>query len=369
MIAPYKITWQNLSSLDKDLWTELAFDSESGEASSFLSREAITTEHINGSYRRIHGHKYNEVITSRITLIKQDYSDFTHEQNRDILAWLTSTSKPGWLEVYHDDSEVVSYRLFGNWTEIEQYKLGNGRCVGYVCTFESSSPYAWSRQHTATESISETSEPFKIVCNSDEYGKVLYPKVTIKFKGRNPYFPINIDPVEDQTYSMVPNVIYVDANKDNILYVDLKSETDNGRYVIGHTTSQTPASSATTDYDYYYITDENLIKKTVANTVDGNSVYSWETVVEPSMAVKINNAYVLNGEEKTSETIVAGGVLNGEIVLDGTNKVISGINGSTVGDNFNWVWVPLAMGTNTLTVMGLCEITLDWIEPRKVGDL
>lgn len=435
MISPYKISWNGLSSLDFDLWTELSIDGDdNGNTSTFLNREAVTSEHYDGSRRTIHSFRYQDVLEPTITLVKQNYEDFTQDENRKILSWLTSHSDPSWLDIFHDDSNTISYRLFGGWSEIEQHKLSNGRVIGYTCTFTSNSPMAWSRKfiypeiHTTIEEINNNDETndylqvsgekqFTITCNTDEYNKPLYPKVTITFKGKNDYFPIDVNPQEDNTYHMVPNVIYswkeeyrraVGDEKDGTIYysdkngtkanpqpkptevvngefyiyvnephyyVNLNGVEDNGKYEIEIIEDETPPkvttenSGAWRSLYYYFPNDGNTIQK----LNNSNNTYTWKIVSRVGLAAKINSTHIpFNGEPITTESIIAGGVLDEAIVLDGTNKVISGTKSNTtriIGDDFNWNWIPFYSGDNTITVSGNCEIKFEWLEPRKVGSL
>jgi hypothetical protein len=390
MIDAHKIVYNNLSSEEFDVTLHCSFDGDNGTTSSFLSREGVYTEHYDG-HRTIHRVKNNEVLTPRFTLIKKDFSDFTPSENRRVLSWLTSSDKPGWFEVYKDDSNVIEWRIFGYVAPVEQYKLGNDRVVGYEFEVESSHPYAWSRKfiypevHATTAEINNNDETndylqvsgtknFTITCNTDEYNKPVYPKVTVTFKGKNQYFPIDVNPLEENTYQMVPNVIYswTDTNNVEHLYVNLNGTEDNGRYAIQAISGSSEPSGAFTDYAYYYFTDDGYIKKLVSTTNNGIASYAWKSIAHIGMAVKINNTYTMNGKSVTKEAIVAGGTLDETIVLDGTNKIISGTKGATtriVGDDFNWEWIPLVYGENNITVSGNCTIKFEWLEPHKVGSL
>lgn len=381
MISPYKIKWAGLSSLDLDVWTELSFDGDSGQTSTFLNRENVTTEHYDGR-RTIHRSKHQEVLTPTITMIKQDYGDFSFDENRKMLSWLTSSEAPGYLEVFHDDSEVVSYRLFGNWTEVEQYKLGNGRVVGYVATFESNAPYAWSRKliypevHKTTSEVINNDEtndylqvygtkPITITCNTDEYNKPIYPKVTINFSNSDIFIPIDKDPTKDN-YVMIPNVIYKHGNN---YYINLPSIGEKVQLpdpVISNMAS-TNLNSLTLGR-YYYFSQEGVIAKVIMK----DDKHALETITAVGVAVKIEN------ETSGTDTIVAGAAMGETIILDGSNKVISAytkINGALVqepkiiGNNFSWKWLSLNYGDNNVVITGNCEVKIEWIEPRKVGSL
>lgn len=383
MISAHRLIFNGFSTEDFDVIPYLSFGGDDGATPSFLSAEGVYTEHYDG-HRTIHRAKYNEAFTPRFTLIKKDESDFNATENRKILSWLTASDKPSFLEVYKDDSNVLEWKVFGCITSVEQYKLGNGRVVGYEFEIESSHPYAWSRKFTypeVYESVEEINnnletndylmvygtQTFTVTCNTDEYNKVLYPRVTIVFTGENEYFPIDVNPIEENTYHMIPNVIY---SYNGELYVNLNTDEDNGRYLIQALANTPVASGDFIDPKYYYCKDDGYIKKVVVQA-DGIT-YEWKAVAKAGMAIKINNTYSIGRTPTTKEAIVAGGTMDEVVVLDGTNKVISGNNDSKtriIGDDFNWEWIPFAYGENNLTVMGNCKIKFEWLEPRKVGSM
>lgn len=389
MIDAHRIVYNNLSSEEFDATLRISFDGDNGVTSSFLNRDGVYTEHYDG-HRTIHRAKYNEAFMPRFTLIKKNFGDFDAIENRKILSWLTASGVPGWLEVYKDDSNVLEWRVFGCVTSIEQYKLGNGRIVGYEFEIEGSHPYAWSRKFTYPEvyatvgevnnndetndylEISGT-ESVAINCNSDEYSKPLFPKVTITFSDANIYFPVEEDPMNN-SYIMMPNVLY--SYNEN-LYVNINSgdDADKGKFVITDILSK---NTNTNDFvnaggavdGHYYFPEEKTVKTIIYN--GDTDIYEWKGVCIIGAAIVINNTYALNGQTVSKETKLSGGALGETIILDGTNKVIysaTSTDTKIIGDSFNWEWPSFITGENKITVTGNCKIKFEWIEPRKVGSL
>ena len=110
------------------------------------------------------------------------------------------------------------------------------------------------------------------------------------------------------------------------------------------------------------------------NEYDSQYSYHYiELKVPVSASYNYNgNTYIADGVTTTKEAIIAGGAMDEVVVLDGTNKLISGTKGATariVGDHFNWEWIPFVYGENNITVSGNCTIKFEWLEPRKVGSL
>lgn len=320
MISPYKITFQDLSSLDFDCCVGLSFDGDNGEISTFLGKDAIYSETYNGSQRRVYGYKYNEVLTPKITFIKQDYSDFTREESRKILAWLTGSQTASWLSVYFDDSEVIEYELLGNFISCSQYKLGNGRVVGYVCDFECVSPYAYSPIETITKAITSPTT-LTINCQSDEQSAYIYPKITI----------------EEDPVSVVVRISSTLA----------KTILNDNNYVEGTVYYD--------DTNYYWKKDGVSYGPLTANTsgINTTSVSIWNKTTST----------------QSNATIIKNRVRGEKIVIDGANKVISTGSTAVIGDDFNWNWMPLAIGNNTIEIIGNCKVTFEYREIIKCGDL
>lgn len=183
MISPKKIVFNNKSNEDFELICDLCFESgDKGETSSFLSRKAVKTETYNGAFSRSYGMKYDEVLAPQITLMKRNFEDFTFEEQRAVLSWLTSKRTTGYMDVYMTEDDVASnspsYCLLGGVTKIETYKLGNNRTVGIIFTFESLHPYALSPIQTVDNKNATT---LTITCNTDDTESFIYPKLTISF--------------------------------------------------------------------------------------------------------------------------------------------------------------------------------------------
>ena len=271
------------TSIPFDITTEFSFDGDDGESETYLSREAVASESYNGSLKRASGYKWSESMSPTITIIKENFENFTIEENRTILKWLTSRKTSGFLDIYDDkNSNAILYSILGNFTSVKQYKLGNGRVVGITATFESLAPYAFSGLQTIKQIYNEETETFddvlKITINTDDQATPIMPKITIKFK---------------------------DSSEENL--------------------------------------DVNI-----------RNVWTDANQVSHSEIMKIIN-------NKPMETIV----------IDGANKVVSSsLTHRQFGDDFeHWKWLPLYDGKNTITITGDCEVTFEYREIRKIGEI
>ena len=185
MISPHRIKYRGVESTELnilDLIMCVAFDSDNGETNTFLNREAVVSETYDGRYKRVHRYRYSESFSPKFTFMKKDFGNFTIEEVRQVVKWLTSTDTTALLDVYYDDSNVVSWSAIGGWTEINTYKLANNRTVGIVATFEAVTPYAMSDLYTVTKTIASTDNKITINIDTDD-NKPIYPRVTIQEKG------------------------------------------------------------------------------------------------------------------------------------------------------------------------------------------
>lgn len=333
MISIHRFNYNGYSSEDFDLLCDVAFDSDSGDMSSFLTREAIASESYRGDFKRVHAYKYTETFAPVLTLIKKGFGDFTFEEQRKIFKWLTSKRTASFLTIYHDDSEVISYEILGGFTEINTYKLGNGRVVGFVATFESVSPYAFSPLKTITKDISNpTDNKIEINIETDEPESLIYPRITIKHG--------------------------------NTVVVDVAQPVDFADRIPG-TVYRYTANGATT---YYWI-EAKINSETNTPELDssGNIIY------EPKSSVSKPNidrtSIVINHNELDTEITFANNIANGEVVIDGANRLAYDKTHSSrvIGDDFSWNWLGLKEGNNTLSFIGNAVVTIKYREPIKCG--
>lgn len=327
MISPYKITWNEFSSLDFNVLTDLTFDSDDGTVETHLGREAVVSEMYNGALKRSSGYKWNESFTFQMTLIKNDFSDFSSEENRKILKWLTSRQTAGFINIYKDDSEVVEFSALGNFVNVSSYKLGNGRAIGYVADWESLAPYAFSGLYTITKTISNaTDNTITIEIDTDD-SQPIYPRITVQ--GKDVIVPITEGTKLTALSDMVENTVYFNG------------------------TTYYWKTAPSTDVAYFNSSTTNPNLKTTS--------------------VRIINTHtnILNQKKVLEPVIVKNSAGTEKIVIDGANKIISsGATNRIFGDDFEgWRWLALYDGKNEIAVEGNCTVTMEYREVRKVGEL
>ena len=301
--------------------TCLAFDEDEGDTDTFLGREAVASESHNGHFKRVHNYKYNNVLTPKLTFIKEGYETFTFEEQRKVLKWLTSHDTASFLTVYHDDSEVVSYEILGGFIEINTYKNGTGTVIGFTATFESISPWAFSTLHTITKDVSNPLDNTIVInLETDDSQSAVYPRITIQQSDSN---IITINHAMGDKDDWVEGSVFYDGK--NYYWFDAK---ENRRITSTTNTSNLNTTSAT-------------IRNT--HTDDYGKVRVFDTLIKHNVA-----------DEK--------------VVLDGANRVISGSSTRIFGDDFSWNWTPLYEGKNELAFVGNCTVTVEYRYPIKCGD-
>lgn len=374
MVSPHKIKYQGIESTELnilDLMMCVSFDGDNGETSTYLNREAVVSETYDGRYKRVHGYKYSESFSPKFTFIKRNFTDFTMDEVRKVLKWLTSTSQTSLLDVYYDhrdDSDVVSWSAIGGWTEINTYKLANNRTVGITATFEAVTPYAMSGLYTIAKTISSpTDNNITIEINTDEPQIPVFPRITIQSRG----IIVNINSEYNIYSDMVPNTVYYNgttyywkSDTPALCTGDKKPNYD--WELVNVDTAYTTSDTIESGKIYYYSSDKKY------RWIDPYTFKS--STSNPNLSTTsvrfINEHTDAFNQAKTLEPVVVKNNNSTEsIVLDGANKIISSSSVRRIfGDDFNWQWLELHDGKNEISVEGNCEIKLEWREIRKVGE-
>ena len=188
----------------------LHFDADSGESDSGLSQEQVYTESYNGTKRILYGTRYNSVPTFKIALIKQDFTEFSLEECRNIYKWLTGNNQADWLELYVMDE--MKYRFLCTIQDVKPYKL-DARTVGLIVYCESISPWAYSQTQIIEEQIDGQ---ISILINneSDDRHTFIYPKIIYKNVSGSSLEIINNDTGEKTSISdlSINEIVTLDNN-------------------------------------------------------------------------------------------------------------------------------------------------------------
>ena len=428
MISPNRIRYAGIFSNElniPDLITCVAMDSDNGEVSAYLNREAVASESHDGRYKRIHSFRYTETFAPKFTFIKSNFGDFTMEEVRVVLKWLTSKDTTALLETYYDDSNVVSWASIGGFVEPQTHKLANNRTVAITATWDSISPFALSDLYNHTKTISAATDN-KLTINIDtDDNKPVYPRVTIQHNGSVVNIPTGttysslvdmIDKIENTAYfngttyfwkatepvwrsntvrpgyagwtvvevdraytasdTFATNAIYYYAG-DGMYYW----KTSDGAF-YSSVTLPTYADWVTVEVNRVYTKDDDYANKTFYYYAGGGMYYwidpySFHTAPAsepPNLAttsVRITNRHYnfFNQPSTPVITIVKNNTSTEKIVLDGANKIVSSNSTRRIfGDDFNLVWLPLYDGKNEITVEGNCTVTIEYREARKCGE-
>ena len=321
MIAINRCTYAGYSSQDFDLITCLSFDGDSGDVGAYLNRESVSSESYRGDFKRVHSYKYQDVLAPTLTFIKEGFADFTAEDQRKVLKWLTSKDTASFLTVYHDDTEVISYEILGGFAEINTYKAGSGRVVGITAVFESVAPWAFSQLYTITKDVSNPADN-KITINleTDDPQSAVYPRITIK-------------------QSSLTNIIEID-------------------HAMGSSDNWVEGSVFKYGSNYYWVDSDGEKHTSATNTSNLDTT---------SVAIRnIHTDYF--GKVNAFDTLVKNNVKGETVVLDGANRVVSSSSARIFGDDFSWKWTPLYEGKNELSFVGNCTVTVEFRHPIKCGE-
>lgn len=323
-------TYKDLNShTDKSLIV-VAFDPDNGFTETFLSMEPIYTDSAFGTQRIDYGAKYNSVATFTITVIKEDCTEFTVAENRDILKWLTGSRKNSWLDLYVGDR--IDYSFFGRVTNVQQRKL-DSKVIGLKIEFTSIHPWAWS-------------QPKSFDCNIGQ-GAVLVGSDGVIYREDvdEPYYIIDDDGVIYTGTEQLPVSLSIDNN--GWSYSDEKIEFNEDNL---------------SDDLYTYTNLDILYENLVGATSNARSLTNASSWVE----IRISNE-----DGSFNETTRIDSISDKEIISLSANQfIISDIPNKIFGDTFNFVWPRLAPGKNNIVIEGAgkARVTFTYRHPMKVGD-
>lgn len=432
MVSPHRIKYNNIFSNElniPDLIMCVAMDSDNGETSSFLNREAVSSESHDGRYKRTHSFKYTETFAPKFTFFKSDFSNFEMDEVRVVLKWLTSKDTTSILETYYDDNNVVSWASIGGFVDLQTYKLANNRTIAITATWDSISPFALSDLHTITKTISSASDnKITIEIDTDD-NKPVYPRITINNGyGVTPTPHLVVDLPSTVTFNSivdmadyVENTVYHNATTNTYYYKSytpqFTTSTILPEYVNWTTTevnrkyTSADTFTANTFYHYAYegmyywkvgdtiyeepsrpvygdwVTKTGTKVYTASDTFEDKTIYSYngtyywmapynfyKSSTKPNLqttSVKITNQHYdfFNQPSTPVVTIVKNNTGTEKIMLDGANKIVSSDRVRRVfGDDFNLQHLELYDGKNEITIEGNCEVKLEWREVRKIGE-
>jgi hypothetical protein len=374
MVSPQKFRFNKnkYAELTIDVIVDVAFDSDNGETSAFLNRSAVASDSYDGRYKHTARYRYDELFSPRFTIVKADFSDFTRDEVRQVLRYLTQTDVPALLEVYYNkDSKVVDWAAMGGWTEISTYKLGNNRTVGIVATFEAITPYAMSDVYGRDENDNpikyDITEDNKIEIDIDtDDNQPVYPRITIRQKG----IVVDIDKPLTADDDMVINTVYhygtayywktegSTLRSDSIKPYDWPVMEINRDYTIDDTMAETTLYYNPNSQKYFWRVPYTF-----------NEAYTVPNLTTTSVKISNNHKDSIDPKGNPYAVIVKNNTSTEEIVIDCANRIISSSNTRRIfGDDFNWMWLELFNGKNEITVEGNCEITIEYRTVIKCGE-
>ena len=171
-----KFTYRDRSNKDFGLIV-VAFEPDNGEVDSYLDIESVYTDKYDGTRRNDYGAKYSNVAVLSITMIKENYADFSTSELRNVMEWLTSLHKVSWLDLYNDEDEVI-YSFLGRFSDVKLEKM-DARVIGIRAEFTSVSPWAYSNIRSVEANVNG-----ELICPllnySDESAVYIYPKIIFK---------------------------------------------------------------------------------------------------------------------------------------------------------------------------------------------
>lgn len=209
-----RFKYNNRSNTDFGLEV-VTFSPDNGEKDSYLSMESVYTESFDGTIRHDYGAKYEKVVSLYITMVKNNYSDFSRIELRQALNWLTGLRKVSWLDLYYHDSDEIVFSFLGRVTDIKLQKM-DSRIIGIKIEFTSVSPWAYSGIRKYEFTLDGSEQLYPIRNGSDEDSVYVYPKIVFVNKALNGTLRLLNTTTEEETVLQnlaMNEVITMDSNK------------------------------------------------------------------------------------------------------------------------------------------------------------
>lgn len=214
------LNYNGKSSDDFDL-TLCSVDSNVDEIPMGLSREVLKGENtMNRPIANHYGAKYSDTLTFDVTFVKNNQKDFSHDEIREINAWLTSTKMPTLLYIDDEEENETVYH-FGIFTAVTNVYTSGITALTY--TFTSNAPYGWSKEYMMKYNCSGNIT-FVLNDGSDDLEDFVYPFIFIKgTKGTNITIS-NLSENEEFSITLPCDQLYINSKYHQIYryYADKK---------------------------------------------------------------------------------------------------------------------------------------------------
>lgn len=174
---PYTIDYLGKKNRDFDSITAIDINGNGfDQVSSFTEIESVYSERFDGQ-RISYGFKWQNVAEIQIQMIKSNYEPYTKQEVRQVLKWLTGHKQSSWLTLLDEnDGEIAQF--FGRFTVVDE-KVADSRVFGFICTFSSNSPFAYSPLRVIEQKFAGT-EIVLLQNDTDDLDSLVRPYFTIQ---------------------------------------------------------------------------------------------------------------------------------------------------------------------------------------------
>lgn len=320
-----------------------SFEPDEGFTDTFLGMDQVYEDYYDGTKRFLYGTRYNNKATISITLVKADGTDWTVNDNRKALRWLTGSRSASWLDLCTHKNEdgkwVPIYSFLGTVTTSQQYKL-DGRIIGLSFEFSSITPWAYSEEKGINRPIEQE-------LYVDSNGVLFQP---------NNAMSIDSDGVLCNGFIAGEGADFCFNETDGSIYVE--------NIIIATFDNQTDDLYSDIYLDITY-TNESCgwltIKRKLCDCDDSNGPCEIDDHYE---ITRINNLQVGEVINITGKQFII------SYTKDQNGNLIMNPSRQTFGDDFNFVWPRLTRGINKLIIEGDGNGNIEFYYryPMKVGD-
>lgn len=297
-------------------------NSDVGEVESYLSLTPVYHDSYRGTKRHLYGTKYSNVALLSITVLRNDYDEFTIEQTRNILSWLTGSQQYTWLDLLIEDE--IKYRMHCYVQDVKPYKM-DSRIIGFTIYVESSSPWCYSPLKTINTAVAGN-KPLTIICQSDD----IYN-----------YVPLNIE--------------FTKVNETGLLFDQADSELT--------------CIFSNAGFSYDAQSKVTVCSKNALSYNSSDKILTFNTSKVAPIPKSIDN-FIIRKTASNEQGTEVHNISDNEIITISENLIIQSDKPqrNIFGNDFNYVFPKISSGANMLKLSGYGYVTIQYVEPVKTID-
>ena len=160
----------------------VSFEAESSDYSNI--GYTVSRSSLNSHRQKVYAHSrtYEEVLTFRLTVAKNDFTAFSQSEKRDIIKWLSgnNTQKPLYIVDYPFETTHIGVTYNCICTRVEENRPHPRELYGLTFHYECNAPFGYSdEKEVSFTSTHDTYTTITLNVDNDDPDNPIYPMITL----------------------------------------------------------------------------------------------------------------------------------------------------------------------------------------------